>query len=148
MQNHHTIQREEKTPSILPYRPYRYMCKTEQDWNKDGHDIQDTCVVNISSKALQKKSYSDYYYIALSILSVASNFKQVIKIQELPNSITKPILFTRTRAAFVATIWQSSFKCIRTNLTQAYTMYLENGVIWGLHLQCFGKNILNMKKHK
>lgn len=27
-------------------------------------------------------------------------------------------------------------------------MYLETGVIWGIHLQCFDKYILNMKKHK
>lgn len=62
MQSHHTLQREDKTPSILPYGPYRYMCKTQQDWNKDGHNIQDTYVVNISSRVIKKKkSYRDYY---------------------------------------------------------------------------------------
>lgn len=67
------------------------MCKTQQDWNKDGHNIQDTCVVNSSSKVLKKKNLIEItIYIALSILSVASNFKQAIKIQELPNGITKP----------------------------------------------------------
>lgn len=72
------------------------MCKTQQDWNKDGHNIQDTCAVNISSKVLKKKRPTNQLieitiYIALSILSVASNYKQVIKIQELPNGITKSL---------------------------------------------------------
>lgn len=43
--------------------------------------------------------------------------------------LPKPSKFTGTRAAFVVTIQPSSFKHTHTNVSQAYTMYLEAGVI-------------------
>lgn len=47
--------REKTKPfKFSPMDPTGNMCKTQQDWNKDGHNIQDTCVVNISSKVLKK----------------------------------------------------------------------------------------------
>lgn len=55
------------------------MCKIQQDWNKDGHNAQDNCVVNICSVVLQKKKKSNNIeitiLIALSGVSVARNFK-------------------------------------------------------------------------
>lgn len=76
------------------------MCKTQQDWNKDGHNIQDTYVVNISSRVIKKKNLIEItIYTALSMLSVASNFKQAFKIQELSNGITKPILVYQNKSS-------------------------------------------------
>lgn len=52
------------------------MCKTQQDWNKDGHNAQDNCVVNICSVVLQKKNNTEItVFIALRRVSVARNFK-------------------------------------------------------------------------
>lgn len=60
------------------------MCKTQQDWNKDGHNVGDNCVVNIFSMVLQKHTSSItqiIVFIALRGAAVARNFTQVIKIQ-------------------------------------------------------------------